>query len=321
MTTTVLETCGIQPPPCAAAELSSAALSSTSTLVLTPTSSKLLFQNSNNRSLSLLSLKHYLPAAGNLLYPRDTENKPVILYVSGDSVPLTIAVSGRDFDDLTGDHARDSDQFYDFMPQMPPSVEEADYKIVPLIALQVTLFSGRGICIGLSNHHCLGDARSIVGLMSAWASINKSGEDEEFLSENGDSLPCFDKRVFGDSGRIDNAYWNAIKRIPLNPSSFPLPTKRVRASFTLHQSDITKLKNLVLSENPSVVRVSSFVITAAYVWSCLVKSGGEEAGENEDEVFIFAADARGRPNALFDPPVPVNYFGNCLGGGRDGSRI
>ncbi|KAH6816808.1 hypothetical protein C2S51_000001 [Perilla frutescens var. frutescens] len=279
MTTTVLETCGIQPPTCAAAELSV----------------PLCF-------FDILWL-HSLPVRRLIFYEHPC-----------DSVPLTITVSGRDFDDLTGDHARDSDQFYDFMP---PLIEEAEYKIVPLIALQVTLFPGRGICIGLSNHHSLGDARSIVGLMSAWASINKSGGDEEFLSENADSLPFFDRRVFGDSGRIDDIYWNAMKRIPLNPpSSFPLPTKKVRASFTLRQTDVTKLKNLVLSEDPSVVRVSSFVVTAAYVWSCLVKSGGEEAGENEDEVFMFPADGRGRPNALFDPPVPVNYFGNCLGGGR-----
>ncbi|KAH6816892.1 hypothetical protein C2S51_000495 [Perilla frutescens var. frutescens] len=330
MTTTVLETCGIQPPSCAADELS-VPLSFFDILWVHSSSPvrRLIFYEhpcSNadffetiipklKQSLSL-TLKHYLPAPGNLLYPRDMENKPVIRYISGDSVPLTIAVSGCDFDDLTGDHARDSDQFYDFMPQMPPLIEEAEYKIVPLMALQVTLFSGRGICIGLSNHHCLGDARSIVGFMSAWASINRSGGDEEFLSGNGDSLPLFDRRVFGDSGRIDDIYWNVMKGIPLNPpSSFPLPTKKVRASFTLRQTDITKLKNLVLSEDPSVVRVSSFVVTVAYIWSCLVKSGGVEAGENVDEMLIFPADGRGRPNALFDPPVPVNYFGNCLGGG------
>ncbi|KAH6785573.1 hypothetical protein C2S51_038028 [Perilla frutescens var. frutescens] len=331
--TTVLETCGIQPPPGAAAELSvPLSFFDIVWLHFHPIRRLIFYEHpcSNadfletiipklKQSLSL-TLKHYLPAAGNLLYPLDTENKPAIRYVSADSVPLTIAVSGRDFDDLTGNHARDSDQFYDFMPQIPPLIEEAEFKIVPLIALQATLFSGRGICIGFSNHHCLGDARSIVGFMWAWASINKSGGDEEFLLENGDSLPFFDRPIFGDSSRIDDMYWNAMKRIPLNPpSSFPLPTKRVRASFTLRQSDVKKLKNLVLSKNPSLVQVSSFVVTAAYVWSCVVKSGdsvGEEVGENEAEVFVFPADGRGRPNALFDPPVPVNYFGNCLGAGR-----
>ena len=32
------------------------------------------------------------------------------------------------------------------------------------------------------------------------------------------------------------------------------------------------------------------------------------------KVLFLPADRRGRPNAPVDPPVPVNYFGNCLGG-------
>ncbi|XP_057792479.1 malonyl-coenzyme:anthocyanin 5-O-glucoside-6'''-O-malonyltransferase-like [Salvia miltiorrhiza] len=328
--TTVLETCGIPPPPGAAAEL---------TLPLTfldmfwlhfQPIRRLIFYNhpcseaefSNTvvpnlkHSLSL-TLKHYLPVAGNLLYPLDAEkSQPVIRYVSGDSVPLTVAISGHDFDELVGSHARESDQFYDFLPPMPPWTEEENYKITPLTALQATLFPGRGICIGLSNHHCLGDARSVVGFISAWAEIYKCGDDENFLSRNAESLPLiFDRSVFGDIGETTEKYWNRKRNIPLAPLSPPLPTNRVRAAFTLHQSDIKKLKNLVMSKNPELVYISSFVVTAAYTWSCLVRSAAPAAGENYPEVFIFPVDGRGRPNALVEPPVPVNYFGNCLSAG------
>lgn len=90
------------------------------------------------QSLSL-TLKHYLPLAGNLLYPMINvdENKPVIRYISGDSVSLTIAESTKDFDDLTGYQARGADEFYDFVPRLLPVKEENGYKLVPVLALQV----------------------------------------------------------------------------------------------------------------------------------------------------------------------------------------
>lgn len=49
-----------------------------------------------------------------------------------------------------------------------------------------------------------------------------------------------------------------------------------------------------------------------------MKSGdaiGEKVSADESEIFFFPADARGRLNALINPPVPTNYFGNCLSGG------
>lgn len=264
-------------------------------------------------SLSL-TLKHYLPAAGNLLI--DADQKPVFRYVAGDAVPLTITESSRDFGDLTGDHPRDVDQFYDFMPPLPPATDEPGFKIIPLLALQVTLFPGRGLSIGAANHHSLGDARSIVGFMSAWAKINKSGGDSEFLTK---TPPIFDRSVVKDSAGIDSIFWNVVKQIPLNPSpSFPLPTNRVRSTFVLHQSDIKRLKNLVAEKKPNVAPASSFVVATAHAWSCLAKSAdavGEKVDGDAKEVFFLSADARGRSNAMIDPPVPVNYLGNCLGGG------
>ncbi|KAL2496905.1 Phenolic glucoside malonyltransferase 2 [Forsythia ovata] len=91
-------------------------------------------------------------------------------------------------------------------------------------------------------------------------------------------------------------------------------TNRVRATYILSQADIQKLKDSLLARKPGIVHPSSFVVTTAYVWTCLVKSGpaiGEEVDADTPECFGFAADFRAR----LDPPVPANYFGNCLGGG------
>ena len=62
---------------------------------------------------------------------------------------------------------------------------------------------------------------------------------------------------------------------------------------------------------PILLHISSFTVTYAYTWACIVKArvwSGEEGSENELEHFGFVADCRAR----LDPPLPENYFGNCL---------
>ncbi|KAG6407038.1 hypothetical protein SASPL_130020 [Salvia splendens] len=330
MSTTVLETTAIPPPLGSAAELTLPLCFFDIIWLPFHPIRRLIFYNhpcteaefsstivpNLKHSLSL-TLQHFPPVAGNLLYPLDTEkSRPFLRYLSGDTAPLTIAVSIRDFDEVTGSHARDADQFYDFTPPMPPLAEEENYKISPLIALQATLFPGRGICIGVSNHHCLGDARSVFRFVSAWAETNQRGGDEQL--KNCSSPPLFDRSVFGDIKGISDNLWSTMRKIPLALPSSPVPTNRVRAAFTLHRSDIKKLKDIVMSKRPGLVYISTFAVTAAYTWSAVVKSAaaaGEAADEDGTEVLFMPADGRGRRNALVDPPVPVNYFGNCLGGG------
>ncbi|KAL7128893.1 hypothetical protein ABFS83_13G024800 [Erythranthe nasuta] len=327
--TTLLETCRIQ-PPISDDELSlSVPLSffDIAWLHFHPIRRLLFYTNPCSKPYFLetlvpnlkeslsLTLKHYLPASGNLLYPKNatTDKKPVFRYITGDSVSLTIAESNNDdFDELIGNHARDADRFHNFVPEFPPEKDEIEYKIVPLIALQITLFPGRGICIGFANHHCFGDASSIVGFVRAWASMNKCNGDEDlFLTKESESLPVFDRSFIKDSLQIDGIFWKVVKDVPLKSSSFQLPTNRVRATYVLHPADIQKLKDSVLTKKPGLVRVSSFVVTVSYVWTCLAKSL-EEIEDDALEFFIFAVDVRARIN----PPVPANYFGNCLSYGR-----
>ncbi|KAL3848920.1 hypothetical protein ACJIZ3_010802 [Penstemon smallii] len=181
-----------------------------------------------NDSLST-TLKHYAPVAGNLLYPINTENKPIIRFTPGDSVSLTVAESSNDFDILIGNHARDADQFYDFVPELPLK-EGPEYKSVPVVSIKVTLFQGRGICIGFSNLHSFGDASSIVGFIRAWAEISKFGGVEEYFTKQGDLLPLFDKSVIKDPKGIDEIYWSVMKNIPFKETTFPLPTGRNRVN-------------------------------------------------------------------------------------------
>lgn len=329
---TELETCRVSPPPGAAADELTLPLSFFDMMWIHfhPLRYVLFYDHPCSKSEFLerlvpklkqslsLTLKHYLPAAGNLVFPTNTDDeKPVLRYATGDSVHLTIAESSSDFDALVGNQARDADQFYDFVPQMPPVVDEPGHKLVPLISLKLTLFPDRGICVGIANNHVLGDANSIVRFVLAWASINKSAGDDEFVTGSANSLPNFDRSVLQNTNEVNSSFWKVFGKIPLNESSpFPVPTNRVRSTFILTQTDIKKLKDLVISKKPDLNHVSSFVVTTSYVWTCLVKSGnaiGEKVRADESEVLFFPADGRGRLNALIDPPVPLNYFGNCLG--------
>ena len=83
------------------------------------------------------------------------------------------------------------------------------------------------------------------------------------------------------------------------------------ATFLLSQADLERFKRSVMVQCPILLHVSSFTVTYAYTWACIVKArvwSGEEGSENELEHFGFVADCRAR----LDPPLPENYFGNCL---------
>lgn len=123
-------------------------------------------------------------------------------------------------------------------------------------------------------------------------------------------LPVFDRALIKYPLVLDSVFLNEARHRPMDSPSFPLPTDRVRATYVFAQSEIKNLKNSVLEKIPGLGHVSSFVVMAAYVWTCLSKSviaGGDDE-PNEPEFFLFAVDAR----AYVDPPVPGNYFGNCL---------
>ncbi|KAL8511088.1 hypothetical protein ACS0TY_017783 [Phlomoides rotata] len=324
---TLLESCRVAPPPETVAEQSLPLTFFDITWLFFHPICQILFYEFPNcskpyflhelvpklkQSLSL-SLKHFFPLAGKIVYPLKPEEKPVIRYRAGDSVSVAFFESSDDFDDLVGNHGRDADKFYGFIPQMAPIIQESDHKLLHLLALQVTLFPGRGLCIGSAVHHSVGDARSVVGFIKSWALINKLGGEEGFLISEHESLPLHDRSLISYPPELDSFYWARIKKIPLPSPSFALPTNRVRATYVFSQPEIKNLKDLVIARLPGLGHVSSFVVTAAYVWSCLARAvlagEGEGSGDGDEiEFFSFGVDLRARIN----PPVPSNYFGNCI---------
>ncbi|KAL0374121.1 UNVERIFIED_CONTAM: Malonyl-coenzyme:anthocyanin 5-O-glucoside-6'''-O-malonyltransferase [Sesamum radiatum] len=238
MATTILETCRVPTPPGATADLSvPLTFFDIPSLHFYPIHRFLFYDYPCSESYFLksvvpklkeslsLTLRHYLLVAGGLIFPLNLEKKPKIQYMAGDSiVSLTIAKSGSDFDHLIGNHARDADQFYVFVPKIDLVANEPTYQRVPVMPLKVTLFPGRGICVGFANLHCLGDVSSVVGFIQAWASINKLGRDEEeFLTKYADSsLPILDRSDIKDLLGIDTIFWEVDCLIILSIGPQPL---------------------------------------------------------------------------------------------------
>ncbi|XP_004507302.1 phenolic glucoside malonyltransferase 1-like [Cicer arietinum] len=112
-------------------------------------------------SLSL-TLQHFLPLAGNIIWPNDS-SKPIINYVLGDSVSFTVVESKASFKDLSSNHC-DASQRYHLIPLLKTSHEKAS-----LVSIQVTLFPNFGFCIGITTHHATFDGNSSTIFMKSWA--------------------------------------------------------------------------------------------------------------------------------------------------------
>nr|GLL34789.1 malonyl-coenzyme:anthocyanin 5-O-glucoside-6'''-O-malonyltransferase-like [Ipomoea trifida] len=273
-------------------------------------------------SLSL-TLQHYSPLAGGVVISPDKSNLPEIRYADGDTVPLVFAESNSGeghFSHLTSNHPRNCSEFHPLVPSLPPASSLPDGSTrVPVLALQVTLFPDVGICIGVTNHHAIGDGSSIFAFMKAWAFFSRH-ENTSPVSLPPEFQPFFDRTVVQDRKGVGTHFWNHIKNIKIEDTHvhrLPSITNKVRATFAVTRDDIQRLKNHILSRRPNLAHVTSFTMIASYVWNCYVKSrtetstdNNEDEDEDGDDYFSSPADYRAR----LDPPVPRNYFGNCVMG-------
>ncbi|GFP85728.1 anthocyanin 5-aromatic acyltransferase [Phtheirospermum japonicum] len=252
-------------------------------------------------SLSL-TLKHFPPMAGKIVVDNNNSGMPVSHYIAGrDSLSLTIAVSYADFVHLTGHRPREATQFQGFAPALNDTLTPTSYS---------------GVCIGVTINHAIGDGATLALFMKTWASINKSNGDDSHLGE--ECLPFYDRDLVRDGYRHAMECWRDITTHPHLSTSFSstvsLDRRTFQATFVLSEHEIQKLKNLVIAANSkkrATICPSSFVVTCAHLWTCLAKSAaaaGEEVGDDEPDYFCFPVDCRGRLN----PPLPDNYFGNCI---------
>ncbi|KAJ7971838.1 Anthocyanin 5-aromatic acyltransferase [Quillaja saponaria] len=280
---------------------------------------ELVLPNLKN-SLSL-TLQHFFPFASKLVRPPQPQ-KPHILYLDGNSVPLTIVeVSGDfNFNLLIADYPKDVKDSHPFVPQLPSElILEDGTRSIPLMAIQVTVFPNCGLSVGVTFHHVAADGKSFHHFMKSWASICRSTEGDYSIT-----LPFHDRSVVKDPNGIEmnllNQLWSWEKEFKKDTGVIhDILADNFRATFVVSLAHIDKLKQWVSGSvkcNELVsIHISTFVVTSALIWVCLVKSEedskAKEFSDNYDETFYhfaFLADCRNR----FGLSIPETYFGNCI---------
>ncbi|XVE63641.1 hypothetical protein DITRI_Ditri07aG0036200 [Diplodiscus trichospermus] len=272
----------------------------------------------NLRTSLSLTLQHFFPFAGNLVFPPPPQT-PYILYKEGDSVSFFVNESTADFNHLIDDHVRHFQEIQALVPELPPATtcdlssngSSTGCMQKPLMAIQVTVFPNLGISIGVAHCHIAGDGRTLAHFMKSWASIHRSQGDMTCLNN---SLPDFNRDSVKDPSGLASLFMKGKWEFR-NSSNVPVHKLRVTASIKRSQIELLKdwVRKKCMEENGSEpLRMSTFAVTCAYMWVCLIKlqeSGTQRFSSGDPNTlsyFQFSADCRDHLK------LPRTYFGNCL---------
>ena len=279
-------------------------------------------------SLSL-TLQQYYPFAGNLKSP-PKPGKPELVYTEGDKVQLTLAESNGDFNHLSGNHPRDVNEFYQLVPNLPTCFS-GEKQLLPLLAVQVTVFPNAGICIGLTHHNVACDGRTFNNFMKTWAWYYSLGPLGDYPSPIM-SLPCYDRSVIIDTCGLEAIFledwWNrnsSQEIVAVGTQTNVDLSNMVRATFVMSLSDMERIKQWILAQckrknKSQPIHLSPSVLTCAFVWVCLLKTqvGVNEKCVGQDPIY-FGFNAGGLTRLEY--PVSTTYFGNCIGFGRGMAKM
>ncbi|XP_066328943.1 phenolic glucoside malonyltransferase 1-like [Miscanthus floridulus] len=227
------------------------------------------------------ALHHFYPLAGKLTCEAE------VVFSDGDSVPLTVAFSDDDFRDLAGDHARDTTRLR-ALPKHGGSRPQQG-----VLAVQITVFPRSGICIGTTVHHAVADGASYTHFLGTWAAAQ-------------DVPPLFDRGVVRDDAGLREAFprdnqtlgkaggderldcWDLSRRPGAVLVTFRFTERQLRALGRRGESETS-------------ARCSPNALACGAAWAG--RGSGMDGGPAPDAHFGFVTS----------PPIPANYFGNCLG--------
>ncbi|KAL5176937.1 Phenolic glucoside malonyltransferase 2 [Glycine soja] len=238
------------------------------------------------------TLQHFPPLAGNVVWPNDSPN-PIVQYTPGNSVSFVVAESEADFNHVLDNSPHQASESRSLVPHLDSSDSHAS-----IVSLQITLFPNRGFSIGISTHHSVLDGKSSTLFIQAWSSLCQTNDDESSESSSPSLapklVPFFNRSVIRTPSELGLNFptnWTEAltKLFPTGNSDgrclklLPFPPRledEVRATFVLTGADLEKLRKGVLSK-----------------WDIVERGTESEA-----------------PRARLEPPIPENYFGNCVWG-------
>ncbi|KAM7266329.1 hypothetical protein ACFE04_004226 [Oxalis oulophora] len=264
-------------------------------------------------SLSL-ALQYFYPFVSDLIIPPSPQ-KPYILFTEGNSVSFTVAQYSGEFDHFINDKIKDVKDLQHLAPVLPPARVSPDGTCVKsLLAVQVTLFPGQGISIGIGSSHAVADGRSTHQFVKSWAWFCKSNnviEIDKF------QMPSFNRDYSVNvpqelESKLFQKWHEECHYSYRRPETSQLYADKVRSTFVVKRTHIEKLKQHISNNiSTSDIHLSSLVVTSSLVWICFIKSLETRSDEDNDNVchLNVPVDLRTRISA-----IPSTYFGNCIAG-------
>ncbi|KAK1568342.1 hypothetical protein Q3G72_023355 [Acer saccharum] len=262
-------------------------------------------------SLSL-TLRHFFPYAANLTCP-PPPYEPFIIYNQGDGVHVTVIESDADFNHLADNHARDVKTLRSLVPKLPSARLSSDTThVMPVMAIQFTVFPNSGISIGMTFNHVAADGRSFNHFMKFWASVNSSkAEDLTSLS-----LPYHNKDIVKDTNGLSSMFLEQSRSWGTS-SVVNDPSGNLLVTLVINREKIEQLKHWIATQSENdqelaQIRITTYVVTCAFMWVNLTKLQEKINGSLHDDTcynFVSVADCRERFEFSM---IPGTYFGNCL---------
>ncbi|KAK1567009.1 hypothetical protein Q3G72_007188 [Acer saccharum] len=259
-----------------------------------------------------LTLCHFFPLAANLTCP-PPPYEPYIIYNQGDGVHVTVVESDADFNHLAGNHARDVMTLRSLAPKLPSTNMSSDTThVVPILAIQFTVFPNPAISIGLKLNHVAADGRSFNHFLKFWASVHRSkAEDLTFLS-----LPYHNKNIVKDPNGLSSILLKDCRSWE-NSSVGNDPSGNLLVTLVINREKTEQLQCWIATQSENdqelaQIRITTYVVTCAFMWVNLMKLQEKINGSLHDDTyynFISVADCRERFEFSM---IPGTYFGNCL---------
>ncbi|KAI3697400.1 hypothetical protein L6452_30388 [Arctium lappa] len=278
------------------------------------------------QSLSL-TLHHFHPLAGNLSAPPPPA-EPHLVYNKGDSVSLTIAESNANITHLSGNHPRSITMLYSLLPKLPflySKSSSRDTHVLPLLAVQITVFRDLGFSVGVTAQHAAADERTLDHFIKSWASLTKSLVKKDSLFDF-KPQPFFDRNIILDPNSHKKTFlkqwWH--RRLMNSPKDYShQEINIVQATFILSSSDMNMIKHHILAKCKTInedppLHLSPYVSACSFIWICLLKSeethDSSKGSTTTRSPLYLGFNAGGITRLGYE--IPSTYFGNCIAFGR-----
>ncbi|CAL5200461.1 unnamed protein product [Lathyrus oleraceus] len=275
-------------------------------------------------SLSL-TLQHFFPFSSNLIIPPDSRDAPYIRYLDGDSLSFTVSESSANFNILVSD-SQDAQNWHPLVPNLPsPRTEPNGTRVVPLMAIQLTVLPNSGFSISLTFQHVAGDGTSLHHFIKYWASLSKASANNNSNSLLSLDLPSHERDRVKDTKGLKSIYLQELQDSDSKNMEFAgivqdSYVNKVRTTLVLSYEQVQNLKKWVTNkckDSHRTQHLSTFVVTSSLIWFCMVKSEHSESKRDQDDCavvdddlcyFVILADCRGSSELS----LPKAYFGNCV---------